>query len=637
MLHLHQLELLSPAKDADTGIAAIDHGADAVYIGGPLFGARQSAGNSLESITRLCDYAHTYNVRVFMALNTLFTDEELPRARALAFDAAAAGVDVLILQDMGLLMGPLPDIELHASTQCDIRTPEKAAFLESVGFSQMVLARELSLSEIARCRAALKTARIETFIHGALCVSYSGQCYISQAMTGRSANRGQCAQFCRLPYDVTTLEGEVLARNAHVLSLKDSNQADNLEALIDAGVSSFKIEGRLKDIQYVKNITAHYRQALDRIIARRPELSRTSDGVSTFSFTPDPQKSFNRGNTEYFVHGREYDKPYTLVDLATPKNAGTPVGEVQSVRAGVIRLKKAKGIALNNGDGFTYLDSHGELTGLSVNRVDALSGDLVELTLRFKEIPEGLHRGTTLLRNRDQSFTKLLSGPTAERRIPVTMAFYETPEGFELTLSTDKASATVSESFNKQVASDIAKNRTTLAQNLFKLGDTPFTLNPLDLSIAEDFATFVPASLANRMRRAAVDALLASMTEGREKTHRAEVSESIPFPEATLDYRANVANCSARAFYEQHGARVLAPAFEIVPVEKADLMTCRHCIRATLELCPKMLKAFPALLETHDRALFKPNDLILTDSAGDKFRAVFHCKRTPCEMTLEAF
>ena len=244
MLHLHQLELLSPAKDADTGIAAIDHGADAVYIGGPLFGARQSAGNSLESITRLCDYAHTYNVRVFMALNTLFTDEELPRARALAFDAAAAGVDVLILQDMGLLMGPLPDIELHASTQCDIRTPEKAAFLESVGFSQMVLARELSLSEIARCRAALKTARIETFIHGALCVSYSGQCYISQAMTGRSANRGQCAQFCRLPYDVTTLEGEVLARNAHVLSLKDSNQTDNLEALIDAGVSSFKIEGR---------------------------------------------------------------------------------------------------------------------------------------------------------------------------------------------------------------------------------------------------------------------------------------------------------------------------------------------------------------------------------------------------------
>ena len=637
MLGLHQLELLSPAKDADTGIAAIDHGADAVYIGGPLFGARQSAGNSLDDIARLCDYAHTYDARVFMALNTLFTDEELPRARALAFEAAKAGVDVLILQDMGLLMGPLPDIELHASTQCDIRTPEKAAFLEKVGFSQMVLARELSLEEIARCRAALSHARIEAFIHGALCVSYSGQCYISQAMTGRSANRGQCAQFCRLPYDVTTLDGQVIARNAHVLSLKDNNQTENLEALIDAGVSSFKIEGRLKDIQYVKNITAHYRQALDKIIARRPELSRTSAGVSTFSFTPDPEKSFNRGATEYFAHGRQYDKPYTLVDLNTPKNAGTPVGEVVDVRPGVVTLKPIAGVELNNGDGFTYMDDHDELTGLSVNRVEAAPKGNLHLVLRFKTVPEGLRRGKQLLRNRDQAFTKLLSGPTAERKIPVSVAFYETTDGFELSISTDKDSAVVSETFEKQIASDPVKNRTTLAQNLFKFGDSPFVLNPLDLSIPEDLTAFVPASLANRLRRAAIEALLSVRRETRERTHRAPVDETAPFPGTNLDYKANVANAEARAFYTQHGAKVLAPAFEIVPVERADLMTCRHCVRATLDLCPKMLKAFPQLLEAHDRALFRPDDLILTDSAGDKFRAVFHCKRTPCEMTLEAY
>lgn len=242
-LPLTALELLAPARDADTGIAAIDHGADAVYIGGPAFGARQSAGNTMDDIASLAEYAHRYNARVFMALNTLFTNEELPRARSLAFDAARAGVDVLIVQDMGLMAGPLPDIELHASTQCDIRTPEKAAFLEKAGFSQMVLARELSLAEVAACRAALHSARIEYFIHGALCVSYSGQCYISEAITGRSANRGACAQLCRLPYDVYTESGEQIARRSHVLSLRDNNQTDNLEALIDAGVSSFKIEG----------------------------------------------------------------------------------------------------------------------------------------------------------------------------------------------------------------------------------------------------------------------------------------------------------------------------------------------------------------------------------------------------------
>lgn len=636
MLERSRLELLSPAKDADTGIAAIDHGADAVYIGGPSFGARQAAGNSLDDIARLCDYAHRFDVKIFLTLNTLFTDEELPRARRLAFDAAAAGVDVLIVQDMGLLMGPLPNIELHASTQCDIRTPEKAAFLEKVGFSQMVLARELSLEDIARVRAQLQHARIEYFIHGALCVSYSGQCYISQAMTGRSANRGECAQFCRLPYDVTTLDGQVLAQNAHVLSLKDNNQTANLEALIDAGVSSFKIEGRLKDQTYVKNITAHYRRELDAIMARRPEFTRSSSGVSTLRFTPDPGKSFNRQSTDYFIHGRLYDQPYELVDVNTPKNAGRPVGTVLSVSPGVITVKLLPEVTLNNGDGLTYVDAKHQLMGLAINRVEATNrNDRVRLLLRRREIPLGLKAGDELRRNRDTAFIKALSGETAERRLPVAMRFRTTPTGIALTISDASASATVERTMALETASNPERNRETLARNLFKLGDTPLSLSPMDLDIPEELTAFIPASVANDLRREAVEAFLLERLRHREPSTRAHMDDAALYPEKLLGFMANVANDEAKAFYEQHGARITAPAFEIVPVEHAALMTCRHCIRATLKLCPKMLKAFPELLEQYDRSLFKPDPLVLTDSAGDRFTAVFHCKATPCTMTIE--
>lgn len=636
MLERSRLELLSPAKDADTGIAAIDHGADAVYIGGPSFGARQAAGNSLDDIARLCDYAHRFDVKIFLTLNTLFTDEELPRARRLAFDAAAAGVDVLIVQDMGLLMGPLPNIELHASTQCDIRTPEKAAFLEKVGFSQMVLARELSLDDIARVRAQLQHARIEYFIHGALCVSYSGQCYISQAMTGRSANRGECAQFCRLPYDVTTLDGQVLAQNAHVLSLKDNNQTANLEALIDAGVSSFKIEGRLKDQTYVKNITAHYRRELDAIMARRPEFTRSSSGVSSLRFTPDPGKSFNRQSTDYFIHGRLYDQPYELVDVNTPKNAGRPVGTVLSVSPGVITVKLLPEVTLNNGDGLTYVDAKHQLMGLAINRVEATNrNDRVRLLLRRREIPLGLKAGDELRRNRDTAFIKALSGETAVRRLPVAMRFRTTPTGIALTISDASASATVERAMALETASNPERNRETLARNLFKLGDTPLSLSPMDLDIPEELTAFIPASVANDLRREAVEAFLLERLRHRESSTRAPMDDAALYPEKQLGFMANVANDEAKAFYEQHGARITAPAFEIVPVEHAALMTCRHCIRATLKLCPKMLKAFPELLEQYDRSLFKPDPLVLTDSAGDRFTAVFHCKATPCTMTIE--
>ena len=635
-LPLTALELLAPARDADTGIAAIDHGADAVYIGGPAFGARQSAGNTMDDIARLTEYAHRYHARVFMALNTLFTDDELPRARSLAFDAAKAGVDVLIVQDMGLMAGPLPDIELHASTQCDIRTPEKAAFLEKVGFSQMVLARELSLEEIAACRRALTHARIESFIHGALCVSYSGQCFMSEAMVGRSANRGACAQLCRLPYDVYTPAGEQIARRSHVLSLKDNNQTDNLEALIDAGVSSFKIEGRLKDIVYVKNITAWYRQKLDAIIARRPELSRSSDGISTFTFEPDPAKSFQRGRTDYFVHGRRFDAPYELAQLESPKNTGRAVARTERVEPGFIIVRPNPGVELANGDGLTYLGEDEEIHGLAVNRADPDRRGLVKLTLRNRrEIPDGLRRGMMLMRNLDRAFVRDLSGPSAERRIPLIMTFTVEDDALSLIATDGRHCAEASVAMALDAPANPERNRETLIKNLGRLGDTHYMAE--DIFVPDPLDVFVPASVVNMLRRDAVDQLTAMREAERPRPGRAPVDASAPYPDRILGFNANVANAAAREFYTQHGARVTAPAFEIKPVANADLMTCRHCIRAALKRCPKMLKAFPELLETTAREGFRPDPLILVNSAGERLEAVFHCKATPCQMTISKF
>ena len=499
MLPLHALELLAPARDADTGIAAIEHGADAVYIGGPSFGARQAAGNSLDDIARLCDYAHRWNARVFMALNTLFRDDEIEAARSLAFDAKKAGVDVLILQDMGLLMGPLPDIEIHASTQCDIRTPEKAAFLEKVGFSQLVLARELDLDAIRAVRSALTKARIEFFVHGALCVSYSGQCYMSEAMLGRSANRGACAQLCRLPYDVSTEDGTVLAQRSHILSLKDNDQRSNLEALIDAGVSSFKIEGRLKDVQYVKNITALYRKEIDAILARRPELCRSSAGETTFRFTPDAAKTFRRGATDYFVHGRDFSKPYDLAQTESPKNTGDPVARVLRIDPKRLLVDALPGVSLANGDGLTYEAADEEIHGLSVNRAEREGNHWALYPRERTSQLDGLRTGSILSRNRDQAFEKILSGKTAERRIPVTATFTVEEDALTLLLTDGTSTGFAEVAMDLEAPSDAEENRARLAQNLGKMGDTDYRI--AELFIPEDLDVFVPASIANQLRR----------------------------------------------------------------------------------------------------------------------------------------
>ena len=366
----HQLELLSPARDADIGIEAVNHGADAVYIGGPSFGARTSADNTVQEIARLAQYAHRFNSRVFVTMNTILRDDELEPARKLAWELYGAGVDALIIQDMGLLNIDLPPIQLHASTQTDIRTPEKARFLQDVGLNQIVLARELTLQQIVAIRQATDPERctLEFFVHGALCVAYSGQCFISHAHTGRSANRGDCSQACRLPYEVKDGQGRVIAHDKHVLSMKDNNQSNNLREIIDAGVRSLKIEGRYKDMAYVKNITAHYRVLLDEILEERPELARASSGECTFHFQPDPDQNFNREFTDYFVQGRKED----IGAFDTPKNPGRAIGFVIGTSENFVEIETDDvDTVIHNGDGLCYLNLQKELVGLQINRAEA--------------------------------------------------------------------------------------------------------------------------------------------------------------------------------------------------------------------------------------------------------------------------
>src|SRR6185369_12600980 len=375
----HPLELLAPAKNADFGIEAIKHGADAVYIGGPAFGARYGAGNTVADIERLAAYAHRFHAKVFVALNTILRDDELEEARRLAWQIHGAGADALIIQDMGLLEMDLPPIQLHASTQTDNRNANKVKFLEDAGFSQIVLARELSLNEVRKIASQTSIA-LEYFVHGALCVAYSGQCFISHAHTGRSANRGECSQACRLPYTLIDDKGKTITENQHLLSMKDNNQTANILALAQAGISSFKIEGRLKDLSYVKNITAHYRSLVDDILEEHPEFSRASSGRCTWTFTPQPEKTYNRGYTDYFANDRQDD----IGAFDSPSFVGEPIGEVADIGPGHFTVNAE--IDFNNGDGVCFYDAHGEVLGMRINRADGK-------TLYPAEIPEELTVG----------------------------------------------------------------------------------------------------------------------------------------------------------------------------------------------------------------------------------------------------
>lgn len=571
---VRKIELLSPAKDLNCGIEAVNHGADAVYIGAPKFGARAAAGNSLEDIRTLCDYAHQFGVRVYVALNTILKEDELEEAQRLVWSLYEAGADALIVQDMALMQMDLPPVPLHASTQTDNRTVEKVHFLEQAGFTQVVLARELSLDEIRRIASETDVA-LEVFVHGALCVSFSGQCYLSAALSGRSANRGECAQYCRLPYTMVDADGKIIADNKHLLSLKDMNRADELEALMDAGVSSFKIEGRLKDVSYVKNVTAYYRKKLDEILKRRPEYVRVSSGVSRYTFTPQVEKSFNRGFTSFYLHGRTPD----VTAFDTPKSLGEFVGTVKEIRGNSFTV--AGLTPLNNGDGLVFFNARGELDGFRVNRV-------VDNRVYPQEMPR-LSPKMKLYRNYDQQFEKLLSKPSAVRKIGVSMTFTDNPGGFSLEMEDGSgARITVARLFAKELAE---KEQTdNIRVQLAKLGNTLFEAEKIEVNLTDNW--FVPSSLLADMRREAVNLLLSDrrIRYPRELSQKPDSVAKPLFPQQQLTYLGNVANTRACSFYQEHGVKTIDPAFELKAPDHVPLMFSKHCLRYSMGWCPTYQK-----------------------------------------------
>jgi putative protease len=618
-----RIELLAPARTAEIGRAAILHGADAVYIGGPAFGAREKAGNTMADIAALVEYAHRYHARIYVALNTILTDAELEPARRLALECWNAGVDALIVQDMGLLELDLPPIDLHASTQCDIRTPAKARFLADAGFSQLVLARELSLKDIAAVRAALPDEVIvEHFVHGALCVAYSGQCYISHAQTGRSANRGDCSQACRLPYTLQDNQGRIVAFEKHLLSVKDNDQSANLLPLIEAGVQSFKIEGRYKDAGYVKNITGHYRQLLDAIFERHPDLAPASSGRVKLGFVPHPDKTFHRGSTDYFTHGRSAD-PTHITAFDTPAFVGLPIGKVEEV--GKESFDIATQEALANGDGLSWLHKRTAI-GTQANKVEKLGEG------RWRIWPNdpieqltGLKPGAYINRNRDQAWEQALTKESAERRIAVEAVLAETADGFALTLTdSDGIAATAVLAIEKQPAQQAEMANDKLRAQVCRLGSTDFSLSEFRVEWSHPW--FIPNSAANALRRDAVAALEAARQAAYVRPlRRAPVEPPTPCPEESLTYLANVHNSAARRFYEKHGVKLIAAAYE-AHEETGDvsLMITKHCLRHAFNLCPHQAKGVTGV---QGQVRAEPMTLI---NGNERLTLTFDCRA--CEM-----
>lgn len=583
-LQSHHLELLSPARDANIAREAILHGADAVYIGGPGFGARHNASNSLKDIAELVPFAHRFGAKVFVTLNTILHDNELEPAQKLITDLYQTGVDALIVQDMGILELDIPPIELHASTQCDIRTPEKAKFLADAGFTQIVLARELNLNQIQAIHEAAG-ATIEFFVHGALCVAYSGQCYISHAQTGRSANRGDCSQACRLPYTLKDDQGRVVAYERHLLSMKDNDQTANLAALIDAGVRSFKIEGRYKDMSYVKNITAHYRQMLDAIIEDRGDLARASAGNTAHYFVPSTDKTFHRGSTDYFVNARKMD----IGAFDTPTFVGLPVGEVLKVGKDHLDVETTEPLA--NGDGLNVMIKR-EVVGFRVNVAEKTGENRYRVFPN--EMPDALrtlrahHR---LNRNLDHNWQQALLKTSSERRVGVDIELGGWQEQLILTVtSEDGVSVTRTLDGAFDVANNAEKAMANLKEGLAKLGQTIYYARNIDITLPG--ALFVPNSLLNPLRREAIDALDEARLANYQRGSRKPVSVPPPvYPETHLTFLSNVYNQKARDFYQRYGVQLIDAAYE-AHEEKGDVpvMITKHCLRFAFNLCPKQAK-----------------------------------------------
>jgi putative protease len=616
------LELLAPARTADIGVAAIDCGADAVYIAGPAFGARQAAGNPVADIRRLCDYAHRFGVRIYVTFNTLVYEEEIPQARLLLQELQEAGVDALIVQDAAVTRLAPEGMILHASTQCAIRTPEKARITESLGYGRLVLERELSLEQIRAIREAVD-AELEVFVHGALCVCYSGQCYLSEHLAGRSANRGACIQACRSLYDLEDADGRVLARNKALLSLKDFNLIHRLEDLAEAGADSFKIEGRLKNESYVRNVVRAYSDALDALVRRYPDrYRRASFGTLRGGFMPDLRKTFNRDYTELFLDGKRGE--WAAMDA--PKSMGERIGTVDRLRAGVVTVRPENpGLTLHNGDGFAFVARDGAIVGFR--------GDVCEgFTIRCKEV-SGLKEGMSLYRNIDADFERKVESdrPVREIGVTVTVKIHQnTPDSHQDTPDTrqdrlrpvisalaeteDGRTATVTVPTPSEMARDADRMLDTVRGQLSKRsGVYAFTVAGVE---ADGPVPFMPASFLNGIRRdlaAALDAEPARRLPLRRGALRPE-----PAPE-TLTYKDNIANSIAREIYRERGTSAIEDAYELTHREDVEYMRTKYCLRHELGLCPKL------------RPGTRPDPLFLLNN-GRRLRLDFDCKA--CEMVV---
>lgn len=636
---MRTIELLAPAKNLECGIAAIDHGADAVYIGAAKFGARQSAGNNVEDIATLCNYAHQFGAKVHVTVNTIIYNNEMDDMLQLVRELEKVHVDALLIQDMGLLKACKETLKtkiaLHASTQCDSRTAEKVAWLASLGFERVVLARELSVKEISAIHKAVPQVELEAFVHGALCVSYSGICYASQHCFGRSANRGACSQFCRMAFDLKDSDGKIIEKQRYLLSLKDMRQIDNLEELIQSGACAFKIEGRLKDINYVKNVVSAYNKRLNEIVRKYPnQFKRASLGKVEYSFTPDLNKTFNRGYTNYFVQGRQPN----IFSPNTPKALGEFVGKVKELRRDSFNVASTASFA--NGDGLCFINSETKaLEGFRVNRA-------VGNRLFPYKMPNGLQPGMGLYRNQDQAFEKELSGNSAKRLIAITMTFGLTENGYSLEIKLvdeleTKLSAKATINFEHQAAQK--PQRENIIKQLSKLGNTIYNCENIEI-VDEADQYFIPSSILAELRRDAIEQFasldlakaigkhnLSTENNESDKVNSARFSYINPKNYERYPYLYNIANKEACSFYVQQGMEKPQAAFECTDVEdlkkeqtEALVMQCRHCIRYSLGYCvvnggKKPTWKEPLFLELGDRK---------------RFRLEFDCRH--CQMNIFA-
>ncbi|MBO5699112.1 MAG: U32 family peptidase [Bacteroidaceae bacterium] len=628
---LQKLELLSPARNIEIGIEAINHGADAVYIGGPQFGARAAAGNSVADIKKLCEYAHIFGAKVYVTLNTVLYDNELSSTEALIHNLHQAGVDAIIAQDLAITQLNLPPIEIHASTQMDISSTSKAEFLQSIGFKQIVVARELSTKQINEIHEACPNVTLEAFVHGALCVSYSGRCYASQHCFKRSANRGECAQFCRLPFELIDADDKLMIKSSHLLSLRDMNRSNHLDAMIKAGVTSFKIEGRLKDLSYVKNVTAHYSKLLNEFIAEHPgEYVRSSQGTTNYNFEPQLDKSFNRSFTPYFITGKRDD----VSNFKSPKSIGEHIGQITEFTPRYITVKTLSNIKLNAGDGLCFVDLEDQLIGFRANSILSTNqrGHFKILfgpnaptwTTRYAKLPPKMYSNIQMYRNLDTQFEKELSKSSATRKLLLTFKLFVEQNAIYL-----YAIDELKRESRVLVTSELTIAKTSQQENMIKqlnkLGDTPYALENIEIA-PEVTKFFIPSSLLANSRRLIIENILATNSRPEPKPQfNTPPQPSTKVEQSKLDYTTNITNSKAQQFYKQMGYADLEWGYEIkTPAKGSPIMFCKYCLKHKIGLCTKN-RTNEALKQFKEPFYLRSGD-------GKKFRLSFDCKK--CIMTI---